>query len=280
MQLPNLVSRHRKWLSQSGQHVYERDKGYFEADLRDGSVRALTQIPNSLNTIGLFHGARGIVALADGDKSGWEFVNKAVDYHAWSVLIRMETFLRRDRLGLQLLGVSNHMPLLGCVASVSSRWTSTMTNLLTRLGQEQSDGVILDRASRPWEEFVLWITGTASASQLSHAFSLSPYQTIVDNWENSALLSLAIERICERHLDRIEQNPKDEFWPEFKYPPFDILPCEWMLIERARSAKHEPSLHPAHPLVGYLGTAPVDLEPGMEPEVEDELAEIYGRHLA
>lgn len=271
-----VVQKHRKWLSRTGKRVADRDRKYLLQDLDEGSADSLKQIPHSLNTLGLYHGAKGVVAVIDGNADGWEDIRVSIELHAWSVYFLFETYLRRHELGIILIGPTNHTPELACVGSVCGSWQPRMLSILTRWRHDPNYRHDFIRPAQRFEEFALAVDQLGAKNILGIGVDISqceasPYTQALVAWDDSAKLDAALLSICDYHLARIELKSDEEFAPEFKYAPFDLLPCEWMLVSRTRHALGMDTLRTNHPLLSLLsssddiggGQLPSDIEGGL-----------------
>ena len=271
-----IVLRHRNWLSRTGGRVAERDRKYLLEDLSQTTVDSLRLVPDSLCTLAQYHGAKGIVDLIDGTSDGWEDIELSIEYHAWSAFVRLETFLRRSQLGISVVGVANDAPLAACVASVSSKWQRGMVSILARLRRDPEFPINASRVSQRFEEFAMYVDQLGAESRLDvdveeSRGEFSVYTQAIEAWNNSQELDEALVSICDYHLTRVEPQTEGEFRPEFKYAPFDLLPCEWMLVSRTRRHIGMEICRPSHPLISLL-SAPDDIRGSRLPgEIEGGL---------
>ncbi|MCF7531175.1 hypothetical protein [Pseudomonas petrae] len=115
---------------------------------------------------------------------------------------------------------------------LSSSVADILTDMLTIKGAIDQSYV----EDRRFEPFMLWLNaiyaGTNAPPQVTDR-DFGVYNEVVNNWGNGQNLSAALEAICVYHLANSED--KGGQWnPEFKKPPFDLLPFELSAICQVR----------------------------------------------
>ncbi len=273
--LVKIANEHRAWLEKNGSRIYERDRAFLIEDLADGSAKAIKNIPQSLNTMGLYHGTLGVVQILDGDQSGWEHLSASIGYYGWGIDIRVKSYLKLRRLGEPTIGVANRAPLLACVASVSSAWTDRLVAPLRELQTDDEYLAMTKRDARQFELFVLEIfEKSRNGNDSLPAMADSPYRSLIEAWESDELQTRLLQ-LCDYHCDRIEQKTGNEFTPEFSYPPFDLLPCGYMLVQRVRERLHLETPVLQHPLVEMLTPPRYDIASQIDAALEAQLKRLY-----
>ena len=116
----------------------------------------------------------------------------------------------------------------------------------------------LDWTQRRFEPFVLACLDLLDGVEPSEIASLeSPYGEVIQSLEDDDRLQAALSAACDYHADNMDDTG-DEWDPEFKESPFDLLPCEVMLVNEVRSRLGRPSFDNdrfRHPLVQALGSS-------------------------
>ena len=279
-EIKKALARHLKWIEVNGNRLYLRDRTYLEQDLKTGQCKSLTHVPSSLSTLGIFHGIRGVVRIIDGESDGWQDISAAIGYYAWSIVFQTETYLKQGSLGLRVTGLTNYVPLMACVAATSSQWELPMLNLLERLSADKQHMGIIKRPAKMFEDFVqTLLTRKHRDERLPLLTQESPYGEILERWDDPLKLSNAIAKSLDYHCTRIDQKATEEFAPEFKYTPFDLLPCESMLVHRVRDHQGLSTPIVDHPLMTTLSGVPIDIATNIDAALESPITDMYAKFL-
>lgn len=104
------------------------------------------------------------------------------------------------------------------------------------------------------------------------------YGSVLENWENPDRLAEALIRICDYHCDNMEDSG-GEWDPEFRYPPFDLMPAEVLAVYAIREQLGVETPKVEHPLLSLplssvvrVGTAASD---GLLERVDAAYAECF-----
>ncbi|MFJ4259075.1 hypothetical protein ACIP01_19235 [Pseudomonas monteilii] len=236
----NAQELHRQWLRQN-QGMLGQELEYLNEDLADGSQAGLESVSDSLGIVATYHGIQGEVAICSGDTGGWEGVSRALLYRYWALRIKARSFSTKA-----FLGGLNRAPNLtnqfssagGLLAAFISAdrqdLAGTVADILAGMIDVEGavDAEYLKR--RRFEPFMLWLYAMYSVqttARVGSAFGV--YQGVVDRWTDEQRFGGALREVCRYHLTNIEDQGAD--WdPEFKHPPFDLLPLEVVAILKVR----------------------------------------------
>ncbi|MCA8918719.1 MAG: hypothetical protein KDB32_06540, partial [Planctomycetes bacterium] len=115
-----------------------------------------------------------------------------------------------------------------------------------------------------FEPFVLGCIDRAQGSGLVVSGFKGVYSDVLQAWDDDARLAKALLNVCDYHCSNISDNRRGRY-AEFTKPPFDLLPCELMLVNRLRKDTGRAPLEFSHPLTDTLGPIPGDASPQSHP---------------
>jgi hypothetical protein len=240
--IEKVLERHRHWLSQSG-GIVAQELEYLEEDLACDSLEGLDNVSDSLGMLAIFHGIQGEVAICSGDISGWDEVSRAMTYRYWGLMLRAKAFSKTSFLqGIRTVpNLTNQLSNAGCLLAgfiaadrhdLAESVADVLVGILTVDGAADSDYL----KERRFEPFMLWLYSVYSggtAPFLIYSMNLGIYQKVIESWADEQKLAGVLEELCQYHLANSED--KGGAWdPEFKNPPFDLLPLEILAIFKVR----------------------------------------------
>lgn len=238
----SILKQHQHWLSQSDR-MAAQELEYLEEDLSCDSLEGLANVSDSLGILAACHGIQGEVAICGGDTFGWEEVSRAMLYRYWGLMLRAKGFSKTSFLqGIRSVpNLTNQLSSAGCLLAgfiaadrhdLAESVADVLFGMLTIDGAIDS-GYLKDRRFEP---FMLWLYSIYSggtAPVLIESMNLGIYQKVIDNWTDEQRLVGVLEEVCQYHLTNSED--KGGAWdPEFKNPPFDLLPLEIIAIFKVR----------------------------------------------
>lgn len=252
-QIREQLTNHRVWLEKNGHRIEERDRQYLDRDLEDGSPQASRLLTISLDSLATVYGTRGVVQVADATGDGWAEIARAIDYWGWSLQIRTKEFFGVPA-AFAGINLTNVVSLAACLICCSESWSATAGAILRRMASVPHAVDPSYWAQRRFEPFVLacldWLDG---GKPPDIAGLESPYREVIESWREERRLRDALSAVCDYHINNID-DMSEEWDHEFKHPPFDLLPCELMLVHELRIRSGNPSLNDfPHPLVQTLG---------------------------
>lgn len=246
------LANHRVWLDKNARRIEQRELQYIGEDLKDDSPQALQLITIGLNGLATVYGIRGIVKVVDANDDGWVDITRAIDYRGWSLKIRASGFFGPPVS--TSINLTNEVSSAACLACCSETWSTSAGAILRRATSEPDAVYPPYWTQRRFEPFVLACLDLLDGVEPSEIASLeSPYREVIEALEDDDRLREALSAACDYHVSNME-DADDEWAPEFKEPPFDLLPCEVMLVHEVRSRLGRPILDGfRHPLVQTLG---------------------------
>jgi len=271
-----MVKFHREWLEKNGARILGRDSEYLQEDIEEGTPEAFQQIPDSLDGLATYYGILGTVELIDGKESGWNHVSTAINFRGWGLKIRAESFFRKIGNAVNL---TNHVGRAACLVCVSEKWGGMAESILREIDRDQE---AVDQAywkSRRFEPFVSECCLIRDGKQPSNENLEPPYLAIIQKWNDDSALVHALEQVCEYHCANMDDVGGD--WdPEFKHSPFDLLPCEVMLVRRIRKELGLSIPEVPHELVSPLSPPDVISSVGEDHELIAKLSRAFDQCFA
>jgi hypothetical protein len=254
------IREHGIWAEANANRIESREIGNVAADLKEGSEAALRCIPDSLNALATVHGSRGVAGLRENRPDATLNVARAIEYQAVALIVRANMYFRSSA---DQINLTNYVARAACLICCSRKWARTAERILRKA--IETPGAV-DRAywqQRRFEPFVLaccdLLNGVGTNRDLRE-----PYASALVNWHDMDGLARAMVAVCQYHVKNM--NDKGQAWdPEFKHVPFDLLPCEVMLV---RSCCHQ--LGRPMPIVEHKLVEFYDDQVGELPEVSGD----------
>ncbi len=274
-QIEKQIEYHREWLRVHGENIYVSNKQFLLNDINAGILNNYRLISAHLDGLATYYGILGLIKIIDGNKQGWNDISTSVDFHGWSQMIRSDMFFRNREH--EVLNLTIHISRIACLVCVSDKWQKMAESVLRRAN---SDPKAIDESfwkPRRFEPFVLHCCNIRDSIS-SNTKLKQPYADVFKHWNNAELLSESFTKICDYHCENIDDS-SEERRQEFIDMPFDLLPCELMLVNRVRKQLGLSQIKVSHPLVDLLGVGEnVDLDQEEHPllkMVSDAYASMY-----
>lgn len=273
--LKRMIKYHRQWLESNGAYIFQRDSEDLRRDIDLGTTEAFRVMPGSLSGLGTYFGIRGTIEVIDGSLHGWRHISTAIDCRAWSWVIWADAFFRTPGNCLSLTTQLNIATSLICV---SQKWEIRVAKILERV---INDPDAIDHKywrSRTFEPFVLACRAMVAGNSADSSLLKEPYRAIIEHWNDAFLLSDALKTVCDYHCANMDDRGGD--WdPEFDQPPFDLLPCEVMLVRRMRKKLELPIPEISHDLIAVLDPPDCIAANAEEHELIREVEEAFQRFI-
>lgn len=284
-----VVESHRKWLQRTALKLEERERAAFEKALSVDALHAFMLIASTLDGLGTVHATRGLVGLFDGREGAWLDIERSWLYRSWEARLRIKVAAQSAFLG-QFRGVgtglsqSAHNAVLVLaydLAFASGRRTVWMVQPLTDVLR----GDPRDRPDREHlERFVLAIEGFAQgrAAPVAEVDEMGVYGEVVRSWSDPKRLRDALLAACEYHCENMVDTGDEDFTPEFRDPPFDLVPAEILAVIRVRERLGLETPAVDHPLLALdffrhaAAAAEVRIEDDLIARVSDKYDQFFG----
>lgn len=271
--IKSLVKLHRKWLEKNGARILDRDTAYLLGDLEEGTPEAFLPMPASLDALALYYGILGTVELVDGQEIGWNHISTALDFRGWSLKVGAKSFFRQPGSTLNL---TNHVGRAACLICVSEKWGEAAESILREVDRDPDAVDQPYWKSRRFEPFVLECCLIRDGKAPSNDHLEPPYLAVIQNWHDDRALGHALAEVCEYH--RANMDDHGGLWdPEFKHPPFDLLPCEVMLVQRIRKQLGLSIPEVSHELISLLSPPDIIGSVGEEHELITKLSAAFSQ---
>ena len=239
--IKKVVQVHRKWLDNTGAWVLETNSRDLEELVPNGTFPSVS---SAVDAIGTYYGIAGVLALLDGSADGVQQLRIAVECASIASHLNLTS------------GETHSSYVAACVGCVSKERAVAVTAKLHRIEGRIPVSFWQDRVFEPWV-IECWKHFEGQPFDLPRTGGV--YRSIFENWHDLDKLSHTLFDVAEYHC----RNMRDvsEWKPEFCLPPFDLIPCEWILVNRIRTAMGLETRFPEHPLASFLG---LPLEPFAE----------------
>lgn len=247
------------------------DKGWFRTRERNLSRDDVGAISVDLQSISFWYAREGMLAVWDGNRKGWQDIQRALLYRYWDAHIFRQLWPNGSSDIFQLSDQAHAF----CHALVTgqdeaARWLGHDLYDQSRPGRETSyqPGRV--------ENFAVWLYGQwIGDPACSTGRPLGAYQPIVDAWHAGGnALRDAVAGLLDWRLDHTNEEDPEDDKIEWGYDtqPYDFWPVEILALERIRGERSLPPVDwPAHALL----TTPLARQrpPFAEPLPQDELVE-------
>lgn len=265
-QIERLVIQHRRWIQDNGEDVRQYSEGNINRGILENSIHSLRGIASGLRMLATYKGTHGVVAIIDGNQSGWQQVHHSCLLYLWSFRIENSIYKRLpDSVGLTLLGPQVACVLCYTIACRSAQWRGTMANVLEELAEDAKQVMTDYWQERRFEPFVLRLNQIMDGDTLStkRDEDFGVYSDILLHWKNEKSLSEALVHACDYHCDNMDDI--GDWDPEFDHPPFDLIPWDILAIQQVR--QHNDLFMPSlsHPL-----TSPSVMQVQISNQIQDE----------
>jgi hypothetical protein len=277
------VRDHRTWLPERGQQVREATLESIEHSLTGNDPNAPDLLSNALASLGLFHGTRGVVALAEGRDSGWSDVAGAVECYLWCARLDIRSHYSRSaaqrtaRMANLRHTLTPAVVLLAYFVAVDERQREqSLWSLLQRPISDPHPRIRQWWNERHFEPFFVSLyaraRGLPAPLDLDQC-KLHVYGKVLEAWEDDAALGAALQRACEYHCRRMAHTRS--WTAEFNRTPLDLLPIEIFAVNALRSAMGRAPVEVDHPLMRHIG--PIGLAHPPQ-ELMETLYRVLERH--
>ena len=273
------IKETREWLAE-GAPVLEEMFGFLDEDLGKGTLKGLGRAAITLEVMAVYYGRKGMIRVLDGDRAGWEEIQKGVAYHFWRLKIRAQRFFKTALLQptLAVKSLDLEVASTGCLfcyylasgSEVGQRYTIDVLK-----GIATVPGAVNERywETRIFEPFVLRLNQKQETFELPDSLEqrdLGRYAKVLEHWNDPDRLAEVIFGLCDYHCRNMEDFGGD--WrPEFDDPPFNLVPCEIVAIYALRGKLGLVTPRVEHPL---LLTPLSEIPRETEPYVDDILARV------
>lgn len=273
----------RYWCEHQAEDIKDRSFRKIPLLLEANDFDSAKVIGNSLESLGIYYGQRGCLAIMDGNQQGWEEIDHAACYYYWNAKMSISVIFKGLHQGIYAPVIYHEMPNIASLLcydflyDLKERWKETWQSWLKLLATPAAvlenywDEII---AGGQYEIFVTrmfiesdWGKGEKLPNRLAK-HSLGPYQAVLDAWRDPEALAEPLRGSCDYHCQRITQNPRYDPYPPFGNPPFSLFPVEILAIYKLRAEQGLETPEIEHPLL-ELPTA--SREPRQAAKIDDPL---------
>ncbi|WP_165234797.1 hypothetical protein [Aquisphaera insulae] len=235
------LQHHREWLANNGDRIEQRELRYIEQEFADGSPQACLVLTDCLDGLATVYGVRGILDAADGSGDWESQVARAFDYWGWSLKIRAHACFVSPLV--KRMNLTNHISRAACLVCSSDAWAGIAGAVLRRAAAEP--GAIDEKfwQRRRFEPFVLACLDFAENRRLESSGQLrDPYVGVLESISRIGGVPMEMmASMCDYQLMNISDSGRGRK-PEFTDPPFDLLPCEIMIVNQLLEVTGRPHI--------------------------------------
>jgi hypothetical protein len=226
--------------------------------------------------------ANGVARVLDGDDSGWSQIKRA--WRCEALGVRYD--IADSAAGLSAIGneVASFLS-LGFVLG----YETAVAQFLQPILQAVEDGLARDWRFDSYGGFMMRLLARRFGAEKQADSTLQeilkgPYEDVFRFWDQPAKLKPVLKQLCDYHMEGTDSHDPDErakfgHW-EFIRSPYQLLPAEFLCIQRIRQ---DFSLKPVaipHPLIrdNPLARAPAKIRTKRDAfldELESGLAEYW-----
>lgn len=243
--LERVLREHKEWLSRSEEFL-ERQTDYLRSDLSQPQLAVPGSVADSLQGIGYYWGVKGVVGGWTAEAKAARYLGRSIEYYFWSLLIRAQ---ERRAGGPDF---SNYVALLAAVicsgiAYEQDNITTPMAQLLLRVASSKQLVEPREWEALSFEPFALRLWSLVKSSELPSAI-ISQDVGVYAELLRPGMDEEAIRQACDYHCSNIEDRGRGRA-PEFKDPPFDLLPVDLLAAFKVWRGNGVTVNEPDHPLL-------------------------------
>jgi len=207
----------------------------------DAAMRAKDEYANpticsNLRRLSLWYVKVGELAIAQGNKTGWAELKRALRYRYWSMrgLVRLWELDTRRRKQAR---VNNLFAATYYALAVTTQATEEANWLGERMRVSLTDGAFGNWNTGCLASFLLSLylrsQGDVDALVVPSIDGLEAYAGIFESWSDEVGLRSALHVVAEYHLDHACESDVRSI--EFTIPPFTHIPVEVITLEKIRA---------------------------------------------
>jgi hypothetical protein len=220
---PPMIALHRHTAHQTIEQLLDRPSTL-------SNLRVLT---GRLQSIAMWKGKEGAVAVLSSDPSGWQALRWSTRYQSWVIRI-WSVLTERGEDAMSLLRINRaslcFADAIALGEDVFANWCGSRMVLSI---QEGNHGFERWNDS-PFPAFMAKLYGRWRGLDLNcEVPSVAPlgvYQDIFDYWESESELGLGMNKICDYHCQRTDDSDDGEF----SWGHYNVFPSEILALERIR----------------------------------------------
>jgi hypothetical protein len=251
------IRLHRGWLNKTPERMVADWHGKIDKYLHEEMLAAFVILADTLRSIGLYCGTRGVVDVYDSKKHGWPDIAGAIECYSWCVRLQIKThysWIPRERIARRH-GLLTRLPLatgLLCYF-VHAGDTSRENDIWSWLQKPLHDDDAMIREwwqSRHFEPFFLNLYAKVRCHEMPFdpgQIDLGVYGGLQEGWADDKSVSATLGEVCDYHLAHMENE--DNWGAEFNCPPLDLIPVEVHAINRLRESTGLKRVIVDHPLM-------------------------------
>ena len=188
-------------------------------------------VAGALESLSIYYGIKGVVDLAEGQESGYSCVSDSIECYALAARLRAHWHYNLNIRTYSLIGCISRV---ACLACTSQQHEHMAIRFLHRISNDFGSSHCEYFKGYSFGLFVLKLSEASSNSDFAIDDSLpNPFSDVLFSWNDTSSLRPALESVLEYHCQNMIDSGGDHD-PEFKWSPFDLLPCELIYIRRLR----------------------------------------------
>ncbi|TWT90012.1 hypothetical protein Mal64_03940 [Pseudobythopirellula maris] len=263
--LRRVLKKQPEALASSFESSVDRIRKHGESE----NPRSAVLLGSSCEYLASDYGFRGMMTLIDGDQSGWESIDKALQLFLWRAkfdlasrvkAIERDDFYSSIYLGFEMADCASAL----CHAYYSSQhgWHQELSEAWRRfveipdlheLGSDFWRGGVHGEAHYEAYCVRLFREGVARPAwelpDYIEGRDLGPFQKIVDEWRTPDRLGDAFVIALDYHCANFEDDGPGTPWAPFKHLPFDLVPVWYLASLKRRREEGLETPEVDHPLL-------------------------------
>ena len=273
--IKRVINSHRKWLLDSGTEILEDANESLKEDLSERSLPALRCTTISLQTFALYYGTKGVIGLAEGAPDAWDNVFLSAAFRLNSLRLNFALWTRlgdQPGFGPEISNAANAF----CFALANNlpEWRPLFAEMINEV--DRNPDFVGERYWKGcnFEPFSLQLSQINARTEMDLSSIPSEwgmYADILTHWHSPELLAQAMVAACDYHCQNMTgMGGRKGRYPEFRNPPFDLIPWEILAIQQVRKRLGLPTPELDHPLLKLSA----DFVPRNELPYDDRIREV------